>query len=450
MKQFIVVCIMLPALSWGQAPLGDANCDGSVNIADAVFLINHVFKGGPAPACPYEIPILATAEVSAVTQTTAQCGGTIMSDGRATVTARGVCWSTNLTPTVADSKTTDGAGAGSFVSYITGLTANTPYYVRAYATNSAGTGYGMTMAFTSLPAVLPVVTTAPVTAITETTAECGGDITFDGGAPVTARGVCWGSNPNPTVADNYSSDGAGAGSFTGPITGLTSGTIYYVRAYATNTAGTGYGDDLSFKTSQETGSVTDIDGNVYPTIKIGNQWWMAENLKVTHYSNGDVVPSIIQGTTWSGLSTGAYCEYNNDVNNVLTYGRLYNWYAVNDSRDLAPAGWHVASDAEWQILVDYLGGNAVAGGKLKEIGTTHWASPNTGATNESGYSALPGGFREVDGSYHDMGQYTTFWFSTEYNGSDAWSLIFGFNSSGVIDRRPQDKRRGFSVRCIKD
>lgn len=138
-------------------------------------------------------------------------------------------------------------------------------------------------------------------------------------------------------------------------------------------------------------TVTDYDGNVYQTVLIGDQCWMMENLKVTHYRNGDPIPHVTDGVTWGNLTSGAYCNYNNDEGNVATYGRLYNWYAVDDSRNIAPAGWHVPSDAEWQTLVDYLGGDAVAGGKMKEAGTTHWASPNTGATNESGFTALPGG-----------------------------------------------------------
>ncbi|MCX6830447.1 MAG: hypothetical protein NT002_14365, partial [candidate division Zixibacteria bacterium] len=194
-------------------------------------------------------PVLTTAAVSAITETTAQCGGTITSDGRASVTARGVCWSTNATPAVADNKTIDGAGIGSFISSIAGLTGNTPYYVRAYATNSVGTGYGMTMAFTT-SAIPPILTTAAVSAITETTAQCGGTIISDGGATITARGVCWSTNTTPTVADNKTSDGAGAGSFTSSITSLTGNTIYYVRAYAANSVGNGYGINMAFTTSE--------------------------------------------------------------------------------------------------------------------------------------------------------------------------------------------------------
>ncbi len=140
---------------------------------------------------------------------------------------------------------------------------------------------------------------------------------------------------------------------------------------------------------------------------------MAENLKVTHYRNGDAIPNVTNNTEWAGLTTGAYGNYINDINNFHTYGGLYNWYAVVDGRNMAPVGWHVPSDAEWQVLVNYLGGHAVAGGKMKEIGSTHWCTPNIDATNESGFSALPGGYRHYHGDYGGMGNNELFWSTTE-------------------------------------
>ncbi|MBD3333686.1 hypothetical protein GF356_12625, partial [candidate division GN15 bacterium] len=349
----------------------------------------------------------------------------------------------------------DGSGTGSFTSSLTGLTANTPYYVRAYATNSAGTGYGIAQSFTTAAQpTAPVVTTSAVSAITQTTAQCGGNVTSDGGAAVTSRGVCWSTSPTPTIADSKTTDGSGTGSFTSSLTGLTANTPYYVRAYATNSAGTGYGEERSFTTESQggpdsTGTVTDIDGNVYQTIKIGDQWWMAENLKVTHYRNGDPIPHVTDYGTWSGLSTGAYCEYDNNPSHVATYGRLYNWNAVDDSRNIAPVGWHVPSDAEWQTLVDYLGGSGVAGGKVKEAGLAHWASPNTGATNESGFTALPGGYRSSTGTFYKMSIQAYFWSSTEYGSNDAWGRdLFYLNSQ--VDRFNYGKQDGFTVRCVRD
>lgn len=199
-----------------------------------------------------------------------------------------------------------------------------------------------------------------------------------------------------------------------------------------------------------TGSLTDMDGNVYKTIKIGDQWWMAENLKVTHYRNGDAIQNISANNGWISLSVGAYCEYDNDRKKITTYGRLYNWYAVNDSRDIAPSGWHVPSDAEWQILVEYLGGTSNAGGGIKEIGTKHWSTPNMGATDESGFCALPGGYRYyVDGNYNYMGSNAFFWSATERTRDYAWYRNLTFNSS-VVGRSSYYKRYGFSVRLVKD
>ncbi len=293
------------------------------------------------------------------------------------------------------------------------------------------------------PYCLPVLSTAAVSILTETTAGCGGSITSDGGASVTARGVCWSTNPIPTVADNLTTDGAGTGSFTSSITGLTAGTTYYLRAYATNSVGTGYGDAQTFIA----GTVTDIDGNVYRIVTIGFQVWMVENLKVMHYRNGDAIPNVTDGPTWAGLTTGAYCEYDNDVNNVATYGRLYNLLAVNDSRNIAPAGWHVASTPEWQQLVTYLGSWAIAGGKMKEAGTAHWQSPNTGATNESGFSALPGGLRGY-GSYALIGSFAYFWSSEGLGYVGYWYL----RSDDSVAYGPYTTSEvwGLSVRCVKD
>jgi len=310
---------------------------------------------------------------------------------------------------------------------------------------------------------LPEVTTATVSGINPTTAECGGTVTSDGGATVTARGVCWSTDPTPTVADNTTSDGTGTGSFTSYITGLTAGTTYYVRAYATNSAGTGYGDPpVSFTTLTcgETGTVTDVEGYVYQTVKIGDQWWMAENLRVRKYSNNDPIPNITDGGIWFGLTTGAYCEYNNDNANVATYGRLYNWFALDDSRNIAPEGWHVPTDDEWKQLEMYLGmsqsdADAIGfrgtdeGGKLKEAGTTNWDSPNTGATNQYCFTALPGGNRNDGGDFGSMLYDGYFWSSTE--SSSGYALWRGLNySNSGISRTSNSEQFGFSVRCVKD
>jgi uncharacterized protein (TIGR02145 family) len=251
------------------------------------------------------------------------------------------------------------------------------------------------------------------------------------------------------MADSRTADSTGKGSFTSSITGLTAGTTYYAMAYATNNIGTGYGNVVSFTTLLSPNTVIDIDGNIYKTVTIGTQVWMAENLKVTRYRNGDALPNITVASAWVGLTTGAYCNYNNDVSNVAVYGRLYNWYAIDDSRTIAPIGWHVPTDAEWQALVDHIGGSAVAGGKMKEIGTTHWQGPNTGATNKSGFSALPGSVRVSLGSFQNIGSVGCWWSATEGNLVSANGCIL-CSDSGVLYRGDYDKVCGFSVRCIKD
>ncbi|MDP2337020.1 MAG: fibrobacter succinogenes major paralogous domain-containing protein [Bacteroidota bacterium] len=203
--------------------------------------------------------------------------------------------------------------------------------------------------------------------------------------------------------------------------------------------------------AQNTLTVTDIDGNVYQTVSIGTQVWMKENLKVTRYRNGDVIGTTTPATLdVSGESTPKYqWAYNGDERNVAAYGRLYTWYAVTDSRNVCPTGWHIPTDAEWTTLTDYLGGAKIAGGKLKETGTAHWQSPNTGATNETGFTALPGSYRSISGEFSHFGNYGGWWSSSEFNAYMAWPrYMTGIVS--YIGRYGYGKSIGFSVRCLKD
>ncbi|HOY30278.1 MAG TPA: fibrobacter succinogenes major paralogous domain-containing protein [Bacteroidales bacterium] len=197
-------------------------------------------------------------------------------------------------------------------------------------------------------------------------------------------------------------------------------------------------------------TVTDIDGNVYHFVTIGSQVWMVENLKTTKYRDGTAIPNVTDNAAWINLGTGAYCNYSNTAAQSDTYGRLYNWYAITDSRNLAPEGWHIPSSAEWQTLVDYLGGTGVAGGKLKETGTTHWLSPNTGASDTHGFAAFPGGLRNsFDGAFQEMTVYGLWWCSTSFDSSKAWYWEMGFDYSD-IHKLNFLKKYGCSVRCIKN
>lgn len=197
-------------------------------------------------------------------------------------------------------------------------------------------------------------------------------------------------------------------------------------------------------------SLTDIDGNIYTSVTIGTQEWMVENLKVTHFRNGDPISNITDNAEWSNLATPGYCWYNNDQAAYKNpYGALYNWYAIN-SGDLCPSGWHLPTEAELTILNDYLGGENIAGGKLKETGNAHWASPNSGATNESGFTALPGGCRiDVNGLFIDLAHGGYYWSSTQYNASDARYHYLN-SDDAVCHLTYGGKTAGHSVRCLKD
>jgi uncharacterized protein (TIGR02145 family) len=407
---------------------------------------------------PAIIPTLTTAGVTSITQNTAICGGTITSDGAASITARGICFSTNHNPTIIDSKTTDGSGTGSFTSTISGLIASTTYYVRAYATNSAGSAYGIEISFTTLGP--PSVTTSIITGITLTSASSGGNITANNGGSVLARGVCWSTSTNPTITNNKTTDGAGTGTFISDLTGLIANTKYYVRAYATNDFGTSYGNELIIKTY--TGTVIDINGNIYYTTSIGSQEWIADNLRTTKYANGDLI-----GSTTLDISSEATPKYqwayNDNESNVATYGLLYTWYAITDIRKVCPIGWHIPTDAEWTILTDYLTNNGYGfqGSGIdigKSMSATYGWNTSTRAgdvgndrtsNNSSCFTAFPAGFRDQYGSFGSLWYYCSWWSSTEYSTTNAFKRYIFYNNPDV-GRSNDLKSNGYSVRCVKD
>lgn len=415
----------------------------SLAMMGVILMINSCKKDEPAGS----VPVLTTTAVTSITQTTANCGGTITSDGGTAVIARGVCWSISQTPTTVNSKTIDGAGGGSFKSLLYGLIPNTTYYIRAYATNNTGTAYGITLSFKTTDSQIPVLYTSGVSNVSDVSATSGGLVIYEGISSVTSRGVCWKTIHNPTIQDNKTSDGVGSGIFTSNITGLIANTTYYIRSYAINNAGTGYGDEVVIKTNGNDTIVTDIDGFTYHLVTIGSQVWMKENLKTTKYCNGDPIPNITDDNQWGKLTTGAYSNYNNDTNNGNIYGHLYNWYAVVDGRNICPIGWHVPSENEWTSLIDYLGGYIIGGSLLKEKGTKHWQSPNTGATNESGFTALPSGFR--GGSFSNIKNIGYWWSSTEKSSKFSYRLSLSYNKS-TIDTLSPNKENGYAIRCLRD
>jgi uncharacterized protein (TIGR02145 family) len=194
-------------------------------------------------------------------------------------------------------------------------------------------------------------------------------------------------------------------------------------------------------------SVTDADGNVYQVVTIGTQTWMAENLRTTKLKDGTQILPVTDNTVWSNTATPAYCWYNNDMVNATPYGALYNWYTINSGK-LAPIGWHIPTAAEWQTLADYLGGDALAGGKLKEVGTTHFASPNAGATNETGFTAVGSGYRSSDGIFFELNNAGRWWRATD--GVTVQTRWVNSTGSILLSDAGLNKKNGYSVRCIKD
>jgi uncharacterized protein (TIGR02145 family) len=310
-------------------------------------------------------------------------------------------------------------------------------------------------------AISPSLTTNKVSAILYTTAMSGGTVTNEGGSSVTYKGVCWGTDTIPTIDNNRTLDGSGADSFTSSISGLTSGTSYHVRAYAINSEGTSYGNEVVFTTktpkvtfnsSLTYGTLTDIDGNIYKTIPIGTQEWMAENLRTTKFNDGTAISLVTVSTQWIDSFTPAYCWF--DDSETLygkMYGATYNWFAVS-SGNLCPAGWHVPADSEWQTLVSYLG-SSTAGSKIKEAGSDNWLYSNSDATNISGFTALPAGQRaSSDGAFTGQGYYGGWWSSTEVLSSPLSGAYCRYvrGDTAVVIRDNLFKIGGFSVRCLKD
>lgn len=293
---------------------------------------------------------------------------------------------------------------------------------------------------------VPIISTQNVEGLTISTLKSGGEVTDDMGIPVTEVGIVWGTSDAPSLENHTGkakSNNLNA-SFSCSMSNLQTNTTYYVRAYALNTAGIGYGKAICF--------VSDAEGNVYRTVSIGKQTWMTENLRTVLFNDGSAITKIEDSDQWNATSLPAYCWYDNNISNKFVYGGLYNFYAVSTNK-LAPEGWHVASKYDWDLLAKNLGGELVAGGKLKEQGikennTGKWLSPNTGGTNESGFTAIPGGVR--NGSiFFNINKFGFYWTSSEYQNGQAWRYELGYNSSSLFSTTSASTL-GFSVRCIKN
>ncbi len=337
----------------------------------------------------------------------------------------------------------------------TTLSPNTTYQYRVYSFNSVGNSltYSNVISITTpqIDLSLPILSTSSVISVTDTTAICGGVITSEGGSNVTSRGVVWSTSDSPTITLNTKTiDGSGIGNFNSNITGLNRNTTYHLRAYATNANGTSYGNQQNFTTT----NTINLTG-----VTICNQIWTSENISLSNYRNGDLIPEVTDRNLWNSLTTGAWCWYNNDSSNYWQYGKLYNWYAVVDPRGIAPTGWHMPTDAEWNKLAKCLDPNAdtlcfgcsqssIAGGFLKS--TIGWTSPNTGATNITGFTALPGG--QLTTNFFGVGSEGYWWTSTTSTqfASEAFNRSLNYANSNLGKDSPHAKANGLSVRLVKD
>ena len=400
------------------------------------------------------VPTVITTVITNIGMTSANSGGMAQTPCGTTVSARGVCWSTSAGPTIANSKTTDGSGAGSFTSSITGLTSYTMYYVRAYATNSLGTGYGNEEIFyTLLYPVMPDLYTTAVLNITDSSATSGGCVTYEGGTTVTSRGVCWSTSPAPTIANSKTINGSGMGAFTSNLTGLTGNTLYYVRAYATNSVGTAYGTEMSFTTltvySCPSLSINHVAGTVAPvnkTVTYGtianlpgevSKCWITSNLGATHQANS------VNDTTEA--SAGWYWQFNRkqgykhngttrtpSTNWITSIAENLDWEAANDPCALElGCGWRLPTSTEWT--------NVNASG-----GWTNWNGPWNSALkiHAAGMLGMNSGYlsdRGVKGIYWSSNQ--------QFSNGSGW-ILWTTSTSSYMSTYP--KTAGFPVRCLKN
>ncbi|MCX6302163.1 MAG: fibrobacter succinogenes major paralogous domain-containing protein [Bacteroidia bacterium] len=408
------------------------------------------------------VPSASTESVTNLTATSATLNGTVNANYISTdVTFEyfdnyGCAPSTGILVYATQSPLT-GSTTANVSANITGLTARYTYYYYTKAYNILGTSIGNMVSFTTLGQV-PEATTIPATSITSVSAQLNGSVnpnylstvvTFEYGT-TTNYGNTIISTQSPVTGNSNTNISAN-------ISDLTECTTYHYRVKAENSLGTTYGNDMSFGTF---GNVTDIEGNIYKTIAIGTQVWMAENLKATRYNNGDLIGTTTPSTLniSDEIKPKYQWAYDGNESNVTVYGRLYTWYAVTDSRNVCPSGWHVPTDTEWTTMTTYLGGeseggasidNSVTGGKMKETGTTHWQSPNTAATNESGFTALPGGYRTGDVPFHSIGADGLWWSSTECDINSAYTRSMNYSVGNVVSYY-NFKKMGGSVRCLRD
>jgi uncharacterized protein (TIGR02145 family) len=393
--------------------------------------------------------VIESDEVTSITATTAVSGGAITA-GYSAVKSKGICWSVNPNPTVDENITVDNSTGNSFSNQLTGLSPSTLYYVRAYALTENSIVYGNAQSFTTTVYEPVISFELNINHIGAEYFRANYSMAHYEPEMMQERGLCWSTNPLPTVNDKTGEYGNSLNDK------LTPATTYYIRAYARHSAGVVYSNQVSFKTLTplfpKGNGVTDIDGNTYNSILVNGKEWMVPELKVKHYANGDPIPNVVDNIEWSDLTTGAWstyspsCQFNHygvDLNTKI----YYNWYAVNDDRNVCPTGWRVATATEWDELLLQVGSDGYRKLVLD-------APPFNVGTNQSGFQAVPsGGYRRQGGFFYctDIWNQPTlyWWTASEFNADQAinggflfpWSTYFQFE---------RHKNAGLLVRCVKD
>ncbi len=397
-------------------------------------------------------PVITTAEPTDITFTSATITATIESAQPDQITVRGVCWARNPAPELdkLSSKTEDGAGAGTFTTSLTGLNPN-KYYVRAYAKVRGQVFYGNEVTL-DISALVPAITTTKKAYIDNSSLEVETAVTYTHSLPITEKGICWSTTNNPTITTAAKVINAGTDlTFLQVITSLSPWTAYYVRGYAITDLGVFYGNSIQviILPPVSYGSITDIDGNTYPTTQIGSKVWMAENLKVTRYNDGTTLNASGSQDEFKNAGSGSYIPYGGSAGSLAAYGYLYNGYVVTSAKNVCMTGWHLPSPSEWSQLAANLGGMDTAGGRMKEVSNL-WSSPNVAADNESGFSALPGG------SYCRVCLSNTGIFADEGTDGYWWSSTpntFYYVTNDLASMRTKSTAHvndGLSIRCVKD
>ncbi len=405
-------------------------------------------KSPEAPTGSSRIGV-SDAHVDSVKATWAVVSSSIESAGLKNLTDRGFCWATTPMPDLNSTHLSLGSSLipGKFTAKLTGLDTLTPYYIRSYVMDDKKfVVYSSQIEFTTLDLTLASVTTDPVTNITSVSAQCGGQVTSDGNGTLSARGVCWSASATPSLShcDGFTTDTGN--NFLSKISGLLNDTTYKVVAYITNEQGTAYGSVRTFSTRLPCGQAIVFYGNAtYHSVLIGSQCWLKENLNIGTRITGS------QNQDPSNPTVEKYC-FNDDSTNCSLYGGLYQWdEAMRSSvtpgaQGICPSNWHIPSDAEWSVLTTFLGGDSVAGTKMKSA--TGWYNNGNG-TNISGFTGLPGGFRGNDSNFNNLTQLGFFWSSTQADASSAWNRKLNYDTA-IVTKYNSFMTNGFSVRCIRN